>query len=116
MSGSMVFPTTIYSEIIRKLHKEFGCKDKSIITCTQKRNVYELMHRYDSIFRNLNKNLSLVGYSFNEKYSMEISDVLKKNFLTELRRENVEIPILIGLNSNEAAFDFGMIFNRILYD
>lgn len=108
MSGSMVFPSAIYSEVIQSLRKEFNCKDGSIITCMQKRNVYELVHLYDSIFRNINKNLSLLGYSYNKKYSLEIDELMNENFLAQLKRDNVGIPILIGINSNEAAFDFGM--------
>lgn len=115
MSGSLFAPYPTNHDASDDFVRLLTCDsndEKIMLKCLQNKSLEELLKAYESITRNENRNNRYFGPTVDEF----INDIDARMFLNEpyklITEHNytIDVPVMIGITSNEGAFVDGMVF------
>lgn len=112
MSGSMFAPYPINHDASEDFVRLLTCDsvdEKIMLKCLQNKSLEELLKAYESIVRNENRGNRFFGPTV-DSFINDIDARMFLNIPFKLITENnytIDVPILMGITSNEGAFADG---------
>jgi carboxylesterase type B len=107
MSGNLL--STFYDTGTSSMDfiKLLSCeKEKNVLECLQGRNLNDLMTAQEKIYKDVLPGFLKFGPIFDER----IGDVRYGQFKMISQINSIEVPIMMGIDSNEAAYYSGELF------